>query len=183
MSSWFVHPVPLLAAAAAIPTAAGLTVWWVLSHRKSTEEMERERRDYLVRQGRIIDGTILDWAEAHAVSGPGTLIYRYDIAGVTYECAQDLTWLEDAVKVDTSCLGMPVSVRYDSKNPGNSIVVAETWSGLRQPGEETAAWAKMMLAMPAPDANTRQSFVRETSTPEVPKQTMPGKETHGSMAR
>jgi hypothetical protein len=62
------------------------------------------------------------------------LHYRYDIAGVTYECAQDLIYLKDSIAVDPSVLGMPASVRYDPKNPANSIIVAETWSGLHHHG-------------------------------------------------
>ncbi len=134
MPSWVTNHGPVLATATALPVAAALAVWWALRRRKSAEEIERERRDHLVRHGRIIDGTILDWTEKSGMPGPGILLYSYDIAGVTYECAQDLTCLEDSVKIDTSCLGMPASVRYDSKNPASSIIVAETWSGLRQPG-------------------------------------------------
>jgi len=136
MPSWVTQHVPLLVAATAIPAAAGIAVWWAFRHRKSAEELERERRDHLVRHGRIIDGTILDWTEKFDTPGPGILIYRYDIGGVTYESAQDLTYLKDSVRVDTSCLGMPASVRYDSKNPASSIIVAETWNGLRQPGRD-----------------------------------------------
>ncbi len=133
MTPWVMHRAPVLAAVAAVSAAAaGTAIWWALTHRKSAEEVERERRDHLVLHGRIIDGTVLDWTERPDTLGPGTLLYRYDIAGVTYECAQDLTPLKEVVEVDTTCLGMPASIRYDSKNPANSIIVAETWSGLRQ---------------------------------------------------
>jgi len=132
MSSWASHHIPVLVASTAVPIAIGIAVWWALTHRKSAEEIERERRNYLVRHGRIIDGTVLDWTEQPDTGDLGTLHYRYDISGVTYECAQDITYLKDSIEVDTSCLGMPVSVRYDSKNPANSIIIAETWSGLHQ---------------------------------------------------
>lgn len=131
MPPWVMHHIPVLVAATAVPVAAGIAVWWVLTHRKSAEEIERERRDHLVRHGRIIDGSILDWTEQPDTGNLGTLHYRYDIAGVTYECAQDLVYLKGTVIVDTSCFGMPASVRYDPKNPANSIIVAETWTGLR----------------------------------------------------
>jgi hypothetical protein len=134
MQPWIMHHTSVLVAASVIPVIAGIAVWWVLTHRKSAEEIERERRDQLVRYGRIIDGTILDWTEQPDTGGLGTLLYRYDIAGVTYECAQDLIYLKDKIKVDTSCLGMPASVRYDPKNPANSIIVAETWTGLHHHG-------------------------------------------------
>lgn len=132
MQSWASQHVSVLVASSAVPIAAGLVVWWVLAHRKTAEEIERERRNHLVLHGRIIDGTVLDWTEQPDTGDLGTLHYRYDIAGVTYECAQDLTYLKDLVQVDVALLGMPVSVRYDSKNPANSIIVAETWSGLRR---------------------------------------------------
>ena len=60
---------------------------------------------------------------------PAILIYSYRVSGVSYECAQDvslLTALVRHVRID-----LPVQVRYDPHNPSNSIVVAESWSGLR----------------------------------------------------
>jgi hypothetical protein len=135
MSSWITHHVPVLVAATAVPVAAGIALWWTLSHRKTAEEIERLRRAHLVRHGRIIDGTVLDWTEQPDTGDLGALHYRYDIAGVTYECAQDLAPLKQTMTVDTSCFGTPASVRYDPKNPANSIIVAETWSGLRRPGQ------------------------------------------------
>ena len=124
------HISVLVSAAAALVVLAGLVVWWVLAHRKSAEEIERQRRAYIVRIGRIIDGTVLDWTEQPDTGDLQTLHYRYAIGGVTYQSAQDLSSLKDVVKIDASCLGMPASVRYDPKNPANSIIVAETWSGL-----------------------------------------------------
>lgn len=131
MTSWFMHPISVLASTAALlAAAAGAAYWWVRAHRKSPVEMERERRTYLVKNGRIIDGTILDWTEQPDTGDLWTLHYRYEIAGAMYQCAQDLAHLKDIVQVDVSCLGMPASVRYDPKNPANSVIVAEAWSGL-----------------------------------------------------
>ena len=130
MQSWMMRHIPVVIAASAVPVAAGLAVWWTLAHRKSAEEIERERRNHLVLHGRIIDGTVLDWTEQPDTGDLRTLHYRYDIGGVTYQCAQELTALKDMAKVDAACLGMPASVRYDPKNPTNSIIVAETWSGI-----------------------------------------------------
>lgn len=130
MQSWLMRHIPVVIAASAVPIAAGLAVWWTLAHRKSADEIERERRDHLVLHGRIIDGTVLDWTEQPDTGDLRTLHYRYDIGGVTYQCAQELTALKDMAKIDASCLGMPASVRYDPKNPTNSIIVAETWSGI-----------------------------------------------------
>ncbi len=134
MQSWLSHHVPVLATCAASAAAVGgVVLWWVLTHRISAEERERERREYLIRHGRIIDGSVLDWSEQPNSSDLGTLLYRYTIGGVSYESAQDVTFLKNSVPVDASCLGTPASVRYDPKNPANSIIVAESWSGLRYP--------------------------------------------------
>jgi hypothetical protein len=129
-------------------TAAGIASY-VLTRRKPTpEELERERRDLLARSGRITDGTIMDTMintmipETRASSTsdtstqpegsaptPDIIVYNYRIAGVTYECAQDVTTLADYVhNIRTD---LPIQVRYAPHNPANSIVVAETWSGLR----------------------------------------------------
>ena len=127
-------------------TAIGV-VSYLLTRRKPTaEEIERERRDLLARSGRITDGTIMDTmiTEARNVElnasdmsapadrttpAPHIILYNYRIAGVTYECAQDVTTLAEyvhGVRAD-----LPVQVRYAPHNPANSIVVAESWSGLR----------------------------------------------------
>ena len=135
MTLWVMPRVPLIAAVATVAAVGTATaVWWKISHRKSADELERERREHLVRHGRIIDATILDWTEQPEENAPQALLYRYDIGGVTYECAQDISYFREKLKIDTSCLGMPASVRYDSKNPANSIIPAESWSGLRQYG-------------------------------------------------
>jgi len=60
------------------------------------------------------------------------LVYTYDVAGVQYECSQDVTHLRQFVDVPSRSLGRPASVKYDPHNPSNSIVTSETWSGLRK---------------------------------------------------
>ncbi len=127
-------------------TAIGV-VSYLLTRRKPTaEEIERERRDQLARSGRITDGTIMDTmitearnidVDASDMSAPADrttpaphiILYNYRIAGVTYECAQDVTTLAEYVHGIRADL--PVQVRYAPHNPANSIVVAESWSGLR----------------------------------------------------
>lgn len=139
-------PRVIAAICAGAVTAAGV-VAYVLTRRKPTaEEIERERRDQLARSGRITDGTImdtmitearhvgLDLADVSTSAGSSTpapqiILYNYRIAGVTYECAQDVTALAEYVSGVRADL--PVQVRYAPHNPANSIVVAESWSGLR----------------------------------------------------
>jgi hypothetical protein len=60
------------------------------------------------------------------------LIYQYDVAGVSYEASQDVTYLRQWINLHSCRLGVPTSVKYDPHNPGNSMVVSEGWIGLRQ---------------------------------------------------
>lgn len=101
---------------------------------KSAAELERERRAWLDRVGRITDGTVID---VHEVPRDGTrsstlLVFQYDVAGVSYEASQDVTYLRHFINLHSCRLGLPTSVRYDPQNPGNSMVVSERWMGLRQ---------------------------------------------------
>jgi hypothetical protein len=101
---------------------------------KSAPDVERERRNWLNTVGRITDGTVIDVQEvAIDVNHPSTmLIYQYDVAGVSYEASQDVTYLRQWINLHSCRLGLPTSVKYDSRNPGNSMVIAEGWMGLRQ---------------------------------------------------
>ena len=116
--------------------AVVLIVAYLLLRRKpkTADDLERERRTWLDRVGRITDGTVIDVQEM-----PGTrersstfLIYQYDVAGVSYEASQDVTYLRQFINLHSCRLGLPTSVRFDPQNPGNSIVVSERWMGLRQ---------------------------------------------------
>ena len=100
---------------------------------KAAEELERERRTWLNTVGRITDGTVIDVQELSEEQRAATmLIYQYDVAGVSYEASQDVTYLRQWINLHSCRLGLPTSVKYDSRNPGNSMVIAEGWIGLRQ---------------------------------------------------
>lgn len=102
---------------------------------KTADDLEQERRQWLDRIGRITDGTVIDVQEMQQAGAPRPstlLIYQYDVAGVSYEASQDVTYLRQLINLHSCRLGLPTSVRYDPQNPGNSIVVSERWMGLRQ---------------------------------------------------
>jgi hypothetical protein len=113
----------------------GVGIWLYVRWRKPTpEEIERRRRERVATIGRICDGVIVD---ARTLNGedsvsptPEVLVYSYRLAGVTYNCAQDVSRLDD--RVVGFRLDQPIQVRYDPRNPGNSILVSESWSGLWQ---------------------------------------------------
>jgi hypothetical protein len=102
---------------------------------RTADDLERERRAWLEGTGRITDGTVIDVQELAAEQkrrGAVMLIYKYDVAGVSYECSQDVTYLRHWINLHSCRLGLHTSVKYDPQNPGNSLVVSENWMGLRQ---------------------------------------------------
>jgi hypothetical protein len=105
------------------------------SKKKTPEDFERERRARIQEIGRITDGTVIDTQEIEGdENGYGQaqlLIYTYDVGGVTYEASQDITTLRQWVDLHQCRIGLPASIKYDPKSPGNSIVICESWSGLR----------------------------------------------------
>jgi hypothetical protein len=116
-SEWIV--LGLAAALAILGGILGYIAW--KNSRVTPEERERRRREMLVATGKMGDATLLEIRDGH-------LIYSYDVRGVEYTASQDVTRL--VIPTDLAVSG-PVLVRYDARNPANSIVVAERWSGLR----------------------------------------------------
>jgi hypothetical protein len=115
--------------------AAATAAYFLLRQKpKTADELETERRAWLDRVGRITDGTVIDVQELQMDGRkPATLlIFHYDVAGVSYEASQDVTYLRQLINLHSCRLGLPTSVRYDPQNPGNSIVLSERWMGLRQ---------------------------------------------------
>lgn len=101
---------------------------------KTAKDLERQRRAFLDQVGRITDGTVIDVQELPLSDQRSAtmLIYQYDVAGVSYEASQDVTYLRQWINLHSCRLGLPTSVKYDPQNPGNSLVVSESWMGLRQ---------------------------------------------------
>lgn len=144
----------MLLAVAAFVVAAGVTILWLRRRPADPDEIERRRRTYLNQIGRIVEGQVLEIQEgpprapsgkqkkksaslapeasrASAMNGARHLIvYSYSISGVTYETAQDVTGMEERAALGKAAGGLPVSVKYDPSNPGNSILLADDWSGL-----------------------------------------------------
>ncbi len=127
----------VLATIAAGVACLGGVAWFMATRKRtSEEELERIRRQDLVLGGRIIDGTVIDVSELDAYEagrpeGMQLILYKYEISGVSYECSQDITNLKDLIAIADIRVGFPCSVRYDTRQPENSIVIAENWIGLR----------------------------------------------------
>ncbi|HVN93286.1 MAG TPA: hypothetical protein VMT38_06305 [Terracidiphilus sp.] len=124
----------IAAGISAVILAAATAAWVILRKRPSAEELELARRRFLVHSGRLVDGMLLDIYEVGAKDGRTLtmLLYSYRIAGVDYECSQDITAMREVVNAADVRAGFPCSVRYQPGNPYNSIVVGEGWTGLRE---------------------------------------------------
>jgi hypothetical protein len=129
--------------------AIGIVVW-LRRKPEDASEVERQRRAYLNKVGRIVEGQVLEisehtppaeksknsggFAKRSAVTPTNgaqrLLYYTYSISGVTYETAQDVTGLEERLHLTRAAVGQTASVKYDPANPSNSILLADDWSGL-----------------------------------------------------
>lgn len=118
----------------AVAVLCAAITWGVLRKRPTEAELERVRRGCLVQSGRLVDGMLLDICETDAGDGRTMtlLIFNYRIGGVDYECSQDITHIHELINNAELRVGYPCTVRYQPGNPQNSIVIAETWSGLRE---------------------------------------------------
>jgi len=102
--------------------------------RKSPEEVERLRRLDVNRRGRITACHVTDLVEQPSGRQSGLLarliVYKYEVAGVTYEAAQDVSSLPDAGWGSRGVADQTASVKYDPQRPTNSIIACEGWHGI-----------------------------------------------------
>jgi hypothetical protein len=117
-------------AAAAV---AGAWAWKTVQRwrRKSPDEIERLRRLGVNACGRIIPGRIVEMVEpvADGPAGP-ILLYDYEVAGVTYEAAQDVSALPEIAAAAQFLPGQTTDIKYDPRQPTNSILACEVWCGI-----------------------------------------------------
>jgi hypothetical protein len=114
--------VALLAAFAA---AAALAVLITIRRRLSPAERERQRRLTVSARGRVGAATITDFHD-------GVFSYTYTVGGVEHSATQDVSTLGDLLPGNPATLiSQPASLKYLRRNPANSIVLAEDWSGVR----------------------------------------------------
>ena len=111
----------LAAVLAVLVALIGYRAW--RNSRVPPEERERRRRAMLAAVGKMGDATLIEARD-------GLLFYSYDVRGIEYTASQDVSGLVACLPVEFP-VGDSVMVRYDARNPANSIVVAERWSGLR----------------------------------------------------
>src|SRR5580704_9703867 len=105
-----------------------LAIWIILRVHGTPEKRERKRRLNVHRQGRLGDAMISEATEQ-------TLYYFYTVRGVHYTASQDVSALREFLPADPHRLIGVSALKYSSKNPANSILVCEEWSGLRTPSQ------------------------------------------------
>jgi hypothetical protein len=103
-------------------------IWLRLRKRPTPREIERQRRLAIHQEGKIGNGQIVDVVtESDATS----IVYSYSVAGVIYTASQDVTDLQDKLPADRMSMVGAVSVKFVPRNPANSMVLCEEWTGLR----------------------------------------------------
>jgi hypothetical protein len=106
---------------------AALGAWAIyryIRRRPTAAELERRRRNLLRSYGKVGDANLLEYREHMA-------FYSYAVGGVEYTACQDLADLQALLPADLWSTIGPASIKYDPRNPANSIVLSEDWTGLR----------------------------------------------------
>jgi hypothetical protein len=104
--------------------AGGALLSWYRK-RPTPEELERRRRNSIAGIGKMGDGNITEVQD-------GMISYSYLVRGIEYFTTQDVSSLALQLPADGWSMIGPVSVKYDPRNPANSIVISEQWNGLRK---------------------------------------------------
>lgn len=116
---------PGLGAGLAVIAAACLVplVRRMLRPRLTAQEFERRRRVRIQALGKLGDANLIDVKD-------DVVFYSYEVRGVSYTASQDVSLLQP--RLPYGALMGPVYVKYDPKNPADSIILAEDWSGFIQ---------------------------------------------------
>jgi len=96
----------------------------ILGARRDTRTREKRRRATVNQYGRLGDALITEVSEQ-------TIFYSYSLSGVVYTASQDVSDLKEMLPDEPERLVGQVSLKYIARNPANSILMCEEWSGLR----------------------------------------------------
>ena len=138
---------PLGLAAGIVCLSLGvLSIRAALRSHSTPEQRERRRRSELNTHGRLGDALLADIQE-------NALYYTYEVRGVQYAASQDISSLREQMPEDTERVGGIVSMKYSARNPANSMLICEDWSGLR-------------LRRPSANANNVRHAVKDAALAE-----------------
>jgi hypothetical protein len=109
-----------------------LALWIVLQVReRNPERREFKRRLFVNQRGRLGDALITDATDS-------VIYYAYSVHGVQYAASQDITTLRDQLPGEPERLIGVANMKYAVRNPANSILICEEWSGVRVPAKMDA---------------------------------------------
>ena len=124
----------LLMAVAAVAFASALGLSLLARRRRKTpEEIERLRRLVINNRGRVTYGQIVDLVEpSPGKKGPRLVVFKYEVRGVKYDAAQDISALPSVVAAARQAVVQLARLKYDVDRPTDSILACEEWSGLME---------------------------------------------------
>jgi hypothetical protein len=102
----------------------GVGFYFLSRLRRNPKDKEKRRRLQVNQGGRLGDATITEIQE-------NTIFYEYSVRGVLYTASQDVAQLREQMPGDLERVIGPVTLKYSPRNPANSIILCEEWSGLR----------------------------------------------------
>lgn len=124
----------------------GLGAWIVVRVVQATpEKKELRRRLWVHSNGRLGDALLTEATDT-------TLYYSYSIHGVRYTTSQDVSTLKELLPADPGRLVGVANIKYAVRNPANSILLCEQWSGLRVHGTGAVAPSTSLQSQTASDA-------------------------------
>ncbi len=91
-----------------------------LFRRKKKRNRDADRKEFLLRHGRITDGRIIDTETTG--NGDEIVFYVYTLNGVDFESSEVLDSEQRRYPLRYAP-GAKVGIRYDPKNQGNSMLV------------------------------------------------------------
>jgi hypothetical protein len=123
-----------------------LGIWIVVRVvQASPEKKELKRRQWVNLNGRLGDALVTEATDT-------TLYYAYSIHGVRYTTSQDVSTLKELLPADPGRLVGIANLKYAVRNPANSILLCEDWSGLRVHGTGPVPAATSLQSQTASDA-------------------------------
>ena len=118
----------VLGCLAAIFIALAARIGWQ-ALRRNPGKRERRRRLHVNRTGRLSDALITEVSEK-------LVYYTYSVHGVHYSASQDIAALREKLPPELGSLVGLANIKYSEKNPANSILICEDWSGVRKAHSE-----------------------------------------------
>jgi hypothetical protein len=109
--------------AAILAVVAIAAAYLSFRRRMPDTERERQRRLTINRYGRMTDGYVTEFID-------GVIHYSYTAGGLGYFTTQDVSMLPSMMALEFSEVLGPATIKYDPKNPANSIIACEGWSGV-----------------------------------------------------